>query len=266
MSNLHPTALVDPRAEIHETAAVGPYAVIEGRVALGANCRVGPHCHLLEGTVLGEDNRLHAGVVLGDAPQDLAYRGASTGLRIGRGNTFREHVTVHRGTQEGTFTEIGDDNTFMAHCHVGHNSRVGCHAILANGVLLGGYVEIQDRAFLGGGAVVHQFCRIGTLAILRGLARISKDVPPYCMAVENNELVGLNAVGMKRTGFTLEQRAALKKAYATLFLSEHNLSQAIAEIERASQTAEVEGLIRFLRESSRGVARARRRPTIAPDE
>jgi UDP-N-acetylglucosamine acyltransferase len=266
MPSIHPTAVVDARAEIHGSAAIGPYTVVEGRVVVGAGCRVGPHCHLVGDTVLGENNRLHAGVVLGDAPQDLAYRDAATGLRVGNGNTFREHVTVHRGTREGTFTEIGDDNYLMAHCHVGHNSRVGHHVIVANGVLMGGYVEIQDRAFLGGGAVVHQFCRVGTLAILRGLARISKDVPPYCMAVENNELVGLNAIGLRRAGLPAERRAALKRAYALLFLSERNLSQALAELEGQPLTPESQHMAQFIRESRRGVGRARRKPSVEPDE
>lgn len=266
MPNIHPTAVVAPGAELHDTAVIGPHAVIEDRVVLGAGCRIGPHCHLLGDTSLGEDNRLHAGVVLGDIPQDLSWRDAPAGLRIGRGNTFREHVTIHRGARENTFTEIGDDNYFMAHCHVGHNSRVGNHAILANAVLLGGYVEIQDRAFLGGGAVVHQFCRIGALAILRGLARISKDVPPCCMAVENNELVGLNAIGMKRAGFSAEQRNALKKAYVALFLSNRNLSQALAAMETEPRTPDVERLLQFIRDSHRGVCRARKRPTLEPDE
>lgn len=266
MASIHPSAIVDPRAEIHKTAGIGPFTVIEGRVVVGPRCQIGPHCHLIGETVLAEDNRLHAGVVLGDSPQDLSYRDAPTGLHIGRGNTFREHVTVHRGTKEGTFTEIGDDNFLMAHCHVPHNCRIGNHVIIANGVLMGGYAEIEDRAFLGGGAVVHQFCRVGTLAILRGLARISKDVPPYCMAVENNELVGLNTIGMKRAGFSVEQRSALKKAYTSLFLSERNLSQALAEVEKGPLTGEVQRLLQFLRDARRGVCCARRKPSIDPDE
>ena len=266
MASIHPTAIIDSRAEIHETARIGPFTVIEEGVVVGPRCRIGPHCHLIGETVLAEDNRLHAGVVLGDSPQDLSYRDAPTGLRVGRGNTFREHVTVHRGAKEGTFTEIGDDNYLMANCHVPHNCRIGNHVIIANGVLMGGYAEIEDHAFLGGGAVVHQFCRVGTLAILRGLARISKDVPPYCMAVENNELVGLNTIGMKRAGFSVEQRTALKKAYAALFLSDQNLSQAMESLEQAPQTAEVGQLVRFLHESRRGSCRARHKPSIEPDE
>lgn len=261
MSTIHPTALVDPKAELDCSVQIGPYTVVEAGVQIGGRSRIGPHCYLIKGTLLGEDNIVHTGCVLGDEPQDLTYAGVPTRLIIGRGNRFREHVTIHRGTKEGTATQIGDGNYLMAHCHVAHNCRIGNHVIIANGVLLGGYVEIEDRVFLGGGAVVHQFCRIGTLAMLRGLARISKDVPPYCMAVENNELVGLNSIGMKRVGFSLSQRSKLKEAYLTLFLSGLNMTQALTTLERKSTITESHHLLEFIRHSKRGTCTARKKPT-----
>ena len=266
MSYIHPSAVIDSKAEIAESVEIGPYTVIGAHVKIGAGCRIGPHCHLIGHTILGADNIVHAGCVLGDDPQDLAYQGVATRLVIGQRNRFREHVTAHRGTKEGSATEIGNDNYLMAHCHVAHNCRVGNHVILVNGVLLGGYVEVEDRAFLGGGAVVHQFCRVGTLAILRGLARISKDVPPYCMAVENNELVGLNSVGLKRAGFSLEQRAKLKEAYAILFLGGLNITQALANLEKDAMTPEVRHLMQFIRNSKRGTGAARKKPTDLGEE
>lgn len=261
MSAIHPTAVIHPKAEVDGSVEVGPYAIVDAEARIAAGCRIGPHCHIMGKTVLGADNRLHAGCVLGDEPQDLTYDGAATGLVIGKGNRFREHVTVHRGTREGSVTEIGDDNYFMANSHVAHNCRIGNRVILVNGVLLGGHVEVEDRAFLGGGAVVHQFCRIGTLAILRGLARISKDVPPYCMAVENNELVGLNSVGLKRAGFSAAQRSRLKETYATLFLGGFNMTQALADLEKSEMTAEMHHLVQFIRNSRRGTCVARKKPT-----
>lgn len=261
MALIHPTAVVGSQAELDGTVQVGACTVIEDGVRLGPRCRIGPHCHLLGNTTLGADNVVHAGCVLGGDPQDLAYTGAVTRLAIGSGNRFREHVTVHRGTREGTATEIGDGNYFMAQSHVAHNCRIGNHVIMVNAVLLGGYVEVEDRAFLGGGAVVHQFCRVGTLAILRGLARISKDVPPYCMAVENNELVGLNSVGIKRAGFSVEQRNKLKDAYATLFLNGLNITQALASLEQNPLTPELDHLAGFIRSSKRGICAARKKPT-----
>ncbi len=266
MQVIHPTAIIDPKAELHSSVQVGPYTVIEAGVRLDAGCRVGPHCHLTGSITMGKDNVIHAGCILGDAPQDLAYQAAETSLQVGDGNCFREHVTIHRGTKEGSATEIGNGNYFMAHSHVAHNCQIGHHTIIVNGVLLGGYVEVGDRAFLGGGAVVHQFCRVGTMAILRGLSRISKDVPPFCMAVENNELVGLNSVGLKRGGFSLEQRSRLKETYAALFLSGYNFSQALEKLEKQEVTAEVSLLMQFIRSSKRGVCTARKKPTDLGEE
>lgn len=263
---VHPTAVIHPKAELGGSVEIGPHTVVDEGVKIAEGCRIGPHCYLTGDTTLGADNILHAGCVLGDAPQDLAYQNAPTRLVIGKGNRFREHVTVHRGTREGTATEIGNDNYFMAHCHVAHNCRIGNHVVIVNAVLLGGYVEVEDRAFLGGGAVVHQFCRVGTLAMLRGLSRISKDVPPYCMAVENNELVGLNAVGLKRAGLSIQQRSRLKEAYTTLFLSGLNTSQALGKLEKGDLTAELHHLLRFIRASKRGTCAARKKPTDLGEE
>jgi UDP-N-acetylglucosamine acyltransferase len=259
MGSIHPTAIIHSKAELDSSVEVGPYTVIEAGVKIGKGSKIGPHCHLIGTTSLGENTRIHAGCVLGDTAQDLSYQGAPTSLVVGNGNTFREHVTVHRGTKEGTATTIGDGNYFMANAHIAHNCSIGNHVIIANAVLLGGYVEIQDRAFLGGGTVVHQFTRVGTLSILQGLTRITKDVPPFCTAIENNELGGLNSIGMKRAGLSIEQRSKLKKAYATFFLEGFNISQAIEELEKQELTPEVHLMVRFIRHSKRGVCTARKK-------
>lgn len=261
MSLIHPTAVVHPQAQIAPSVEIGPYSVIDAGVRIGERCHIGPHCHLTGQTTLGEGNRVHTGCVLGDWPQDLSYKGAPTELRIGNDNTIREHVTIHRGTKEGSATEIGNNNYLMAQCHVAHNCRIANHTIIVNAVLLGGYAEVEDRAFLGGGAVLHQFCRIGTLAILRGGSRISKDVPPYCMAVENNELVGLNTVGLKRAGLSPDQRSRLKEAYSSLFLGGMNLTQALEDIQSRDKTVEVQRLIDFIQGSRRGICSSRLKPT-----
>ncbi len=258
---IHPTAVIHPSAQLGADVRVGPYTVIDEHVRIGTRCVIGPHCHLTGHTTLGEENEVHAGCVLGGTPQDLAYRGAVSHLTLGHRNKIREHVTIHRGTTEGSATIIGDDNFLMAHCHVGHNCTLGNHVIVVNGVLLGGYVEVQDRAFLGGGAVVHQHCRIGTLAMIRGLSRISKDVPPFCMAVENNELVGLNAVGLKRSGFAPDQRSNLKGAYSILFMQGLNLTQGIEAVQKKALTSEVHLLLDFIQKSKRGIGRPRSKPT-----
>jgi len=170
---IHPTALIHPQAKLDATVQVGPYAVIDGGVELGAHCVVGPHVYLTGLTTIGARNRFHAGCVIGDAPQDLKYQDEPTRLLIGDDNVFREHFTVHRSNQAAGATVIGSHSFLMASSHVGHNCRLGDHVILANGALLAGHVTVQDRAFISGNCLVHQFARVGTLAIMRGGAAIS---------------------------------------------------------------------------------------------
>ena len=226
---IHPTAIIHPKAKLDATVQVGPFAVIDAGVELGANCIVGPHVYLTGETKIGTGNRFHAGCVIGDAPQDLKYKDEPTRLRIGDENVFREHVTIHRSTKSDAETIIGSHNFFMANSHVAHNCTVGDHAILANGALLGGHAVVQDRAFISGNGLVHQFTRVGTLALMQGGAAISKDLPPFTVAFRENEICGLNIVGLRRAGFTAEQRLELKRLYHLLFRSGKNLREALAE-------------------------------------
>jgi UDP-N-acetylglucosamine acyltransferase len=265
MPAIHPTAVIHPEAEIDSSVDIGPYTVIDEGVTVGPETKIGPHCYITGRTSIGKKNRIHAGCILGDEPQDLAYSGVPTSLKIGDSNIIREHVTIHRGTKEGTSTELGNENFLLANCHVAHNCQIGSQVIIVNAVLLGGYVEVQNRAFLGGGAVVHQFCRVGELSILRGLARISKDVPPFCMAVENNELVGLNLVGLRRAHLGAEQRDQLKSAYKKIFHSGLNVTQALGEVKGIA-SGEVQRLVEFIETSKRGICTARHQPTELGEE
>ncbi len=172
---IHPTAIIHPAAKLHPTVRVGPYAVIDADVELGADCVVGPHAYLTGVTKIGNGNKFFAGAVIGEAPQDLKYKDEPTRVSIGDNNVFREHVTVHRATKPDGLTLIGSNNFLMANAHVGHNCDVGNHVILANGALLGGHVTVSDRAFISGNAVVHQFVRIGTLAMTQGVSGFSQD-------------------------------------------------------------------------------------------
>lgn len=250
---IHPTAIVHHKARLDSTVSVGPYAVIEEHVALGPGCRVGPHVYLTGHTTIGADNVFHAGCVIGDAPQDLKYKDAPTRLRIGEGNIFREHVTVHRANQLEEDTVIGSDNFLMAHCHVGHNAQLGNHVIIANGALIAGHVAVADRVFLSGNCLVHQFVRLGTLALMQGGSAISKDLPPYCVARGDNGICGLNIVGLRRAGFTSDQRLELKRLYHALFRSGQKLRAALeaARQEFTSEAAHV--LLDFVASSQRGV-------------
>ena len=250
---IHPTAIIHPKAKLDSTVSVGPFAAIDESVELGANCVVGPHVYLTGWTTIGAGNRFHAGCVIGDAPQDLKYDGAPTRLRIGDHNVFREHVTAHRSTRPDAETIIGSHNFLMAGAHVAHNCVVGDYVILANGALLAGHAVVQDRAFISGNALVHQFCRVGALALMQGGSIISQDLPPFTVALRLNEICGLNVVGLRRAGFTAEQRMELKRLYHLLFRGGKNLRTAMTEAQKKFTGAPAKALLDFIAEAKRGV-------------
>ena len=250
---IHPTAIIHPKAKLDSTVCVGPYAVIDERVELGADCVVGPHVYLTGLTTAGTHNVFHAGCVIGDEPQDLKYQGEPTRVRIGDHNVIREHATVHRSSKPDEETIIGSHNFLMANSHVGHNCQLGDHTIIANGVLLAGYAEVQDRAFLSGNSVVHQFCRVGTLALMQGGSAISQDLPPFTVALRGNEICGLNVIGLRRAGFTAEQRLELKRLYHALFRSGKNLRAAVEEAQKSFTSPTAKTLLDFVAEAKRGV-------------
>ena len=250
---IHPTAIVHPKAKLDPTVQVGPYVVIDEGVEVGPQCIIGPYVYLTGLTMIGLHNRFHAGCVIGDAPQDVKYDGAPTRLRIGDHNLFREHVTVHRSNATGTETVIGSNNFLMANSHVAHNCRLGDFVILANGALLGGHVTVHDRAFISGNCLVHQFTRVGTLALMQGGAGISKDLPPFTVALRDNEICGLNSVGLRRAGFTAGQRLELKQLYHALFRRGQNLRNALAAARKKFTSTASKTLLDFVAASERGI-------------
>jgi len=251
--SIHPTALVDPLAAIHPEADIGPYVVIDGPVRIGRGTRVLAHAVLTGNTQIGEDNEIHMGAVIGHVPQDVAYKGQQSFLKIGHRNIIREHSQIHRATVEGSATVIGDDNFFMHHSHVAHNCQIGNQTIIAGGALLAGYVQVEDRAFVSGNCVVHQFVRIGTLAILRGLSRTSRDVPPFCIMDGTHTVRGLNVVGLRRVGFDRERIRALRQAFSRLFRQKINLKRAVEELRMEPCSPDVLYLLDFIQQSKRGV-------------
>jgi UDP-N-acetylglucosamine acyltransferase len=258
---IHVTSVVHPQAKLHPSVEVGPYAVIDDSVELGAHCTVGPHVYLTGRTTIGAHNQFHAGCVIGDAPQDLKYKGEPTRLRIGDHNTFREHVTAHRSNSVAEDTVIGSHNFLMAHCHIAHNCQLADHIIVANGALLAGHVQVQDRAFISGNCFIHQFCRVGMLSFMQGGAGISKDLPPFTVArLGGNKLGGLNTVGLRRAGFTAQQRLELKSLYHRLFYPRGNFSQVFAQarMDFTSPTAQI--LLDFIAQAKRGVCMAKGTP------
>lgn len=250
---IHQTAVIHPKAKLDASVRVGPFAVIDEDVELGANCIVGPHVYLTGQTKIGAKNIFHAGCVIGDAPQDLKYKNEPTRLRIGDGNVFREHVTVHRSTISDGETIIGSNNFLMANSHVAHNCQISNHVILANGALLGGHAVVQDRAFISGNCLVHQFCRVGRLALMQGGAAISKDLPPFCVALRENEMCGLNVVGLRRANILTQERAELKRLYHLMFRSGKKFQDALAGAEKKFSSAPAKILLEFVTAAKRGV-------------
>ena len=250
---LHPTALIAPTAQLAPDVQVGPYAVIDGHVTLGPGCVVGPHAYLTGHTTAGARNRFHASCVIGDTPQDLKFDGAPTRLVIGDDNVFREHVTLHCATKPDTCTVIGSHCFIMGNAHIGHDVQVRDHAIICNGVAIAGFAVIGERAFLSANSLVHQFCRVGPLALLQGGAAVSKDVPPFCIATGINSICGLNTIGLRRGGFTAEQRTELKRLYHLLFRSGKLRRDALAEAGAIATGTAVKLFLEFVAVSKRGV-------------
>jgi UDP-N-acetylglucosamine acyltransferase len=250
---IHPTAIVHSQAKLDSTVQVGPYAIIDAGVEVGPGCVIGPQVYLTGLTAIGAHNRFYAGCVIGEAPQDLKYRGEATRLRIGDHNVFREHVTVHRSNQAAGETVIGSQNFLMAHSHVAHNCLLGDFVILANGALLAGHVSVDDRAFLSGNCVVHQFVRVGTLALMQGGSAISKDLPPYTVGWGVNRICGLNTVGLRRAGVALADRLELKQLYRALFREGRNLRAAVASAQNQFSSPCAKLMLDFVAASKRGV-------------
>lgn len=254
-ANVHATAVVDPAAQLGEGVNVGPYAVIGPKARLGARCQVGPHC-VIENVRAGEDNRFNASVFAGTPPQDIRNSGDEFFVVIGKGNTFRECVTLNRGTKSDTL--IGDGCFVMAYAHVAHDCRVGNGVILVNNATLAGHVQVEDGAILSGFAAAHQFCRVGRLAMVSGLSGVVLDIPPFCTATGTRaELAGLNLVGMRRGGVPKDSIRQVREAYKTLFLRNLPLAEALARVRATNPCPEVGYLIAFIEASKRGVARPR---------
>lgn len=251
---IHATAIIEPEAQVDPSAQIGPYTVIEGPVRIGAGCHIAAHVHILGHTTIGAGCRIHSGAVVGDWPQDRSYAGAVSFCRIGNETVIREHVTIHRGTAPGSETVIGDRCLLLAHSHVAHNCRLGDDILLVNGALLAGHVTVGNRAVISGNAGVHQYCRIGELAMIGGLAKITRDVPPFLMFDGAGECVGVNVVGLKRAGCSREERQDVKLIYKALYRTPGSFSRVKAEMESIITTRAGRTLLEFLKAPShRGI-------------
>lgn len=249
------TARISPEVELAPDVAVGPGVIIEGPSRIGAGTRILAHAYIGPYTTIGEHNLIGFGAIIGGEPQDYAFTGEESYTIIGNHNIIREYVTIHRGTKPGSATRLGDHNFLMGLSHMAHNSQVGNHVVVVNGALVGGYVEVGDRAVISANCLIHQFCRVGTLAIMRGGSRTSRDVPPFAIMDGVHTVHGLNLVGLKRAGFTTAQIAPLRQAFRILFHRRRNLKEALRQVENdVPPTPEVLHLLEFIRSSTRGVA------------
>ena len=229
---IHPTALIHHSAELADDVEIGPYVCIDGHAIIGSGCIIQAHAVLAGKVRLGKNNLLGYGAVVGAEPQDHAFRPEiNSEVIIGDNNRIREYCTIHRGTSEGSATTVGNDNFFMAGTHLGHNTTVGNHVIIANSVLLAGHVEVQDNAFIGGGTAFHQYVRVGQVAIAQGNSGFTKDIPPFTIAAMRNSIIGLNVVGLRRAGFSADERLEIKNAFKLLYKSGLNTTQAVERAE-----------------------------------
>ena len=258
MTEIHKTAIVHPKAEIGDDVVIGPYAIIGENVKIGSRTKIGAHVVIEGWTEIGEDCTFFHMASVGTIPQDLKFSGEETRLKVGRGNTFREFVTLNCGTQAGGGeTVIGDHNFLMAYVHVAHDCKIGNRVIMANAATLAGHIHIGDHAVIGGLVGVHQFVKIGAYALVGGCSAVAQDIPPFMSAAGvHARLYGLNLVGLKRHGFTQERIRDLKKAYRIIFRSGLTLKEAIKKVQDAvGMSPDVQELLKFVESSERGICR-----------
>lgn len=259
--SIHPTASIDPKAELDSSVIVGPYAVIEGKVRIDAGTRVEPHAVISGPTTIGKRNLIGSFATVGGAPQDMSYKGEPTELHIGDDNQIREYASIHRGTPGGNGkTVIGNSNLLMAYIHIAHDCILGSNIILANVATLAGHVEVGDRASIGGLVAIHQYCRIGEYSYIGGISGLSLDVPPYVIVAgtrNRTRISGLNKIGLRRNGFDRETINKLDKAFKIIFRDPNLLLKDALQVARTEITGcpEVDTLITFFENSKRGVVK-----------
>ncbi len=255
MVDIHPTALVSPKAKLDDNVKIGPFAVIEDDVEIGYGTSVGPHAVIYNGSRLGKNINVFQAASVGNLPQDLKFEGEDSLLFVGDNTTIREFVTLHRGTKETGYTKVGNKCLLMAYAHVAHDCIVGDNCIIANSVQLGGHVEIDDWVIIGGTSAVHQFVKIGKHVMIGGGYRVVNDVPPFILAAhEPLRYNGLNTVGLRRRGFSNEDIYKLKEAYALIYNPKLNYSQALEELRNKFPDDEnIKSVIEFIGNSKRGI-------------
>jgi UDP-N-acetylglucosamine acyltransferase len=259
-ARVHPTAILSPHVDLADNVEVGAYAILDGAIKIGPDCVIRPAVHIFGNVAMGRGNQVFTGAVLGEQPQHLRYNGEPTRVDIGDNNVFRENVTIHRGTTHSMTTRIGNGNFFMAGSHVAHDCDIGNNCIIANGALIGGHVVLHDNVYLSGNCAVHQFARIGRLALLSGCSATSKDIPPFIIQQNIDAVCGINVVGMRRAGLKLVQINAVRQAFRIIFRSNLTLPAALGTMEAEFGDVDViQEMIAFLRKCPKGINHMRGR-------
>ncbi len=249
-SLIHPTAVISEKSEIAPSVKIGAYAVIGDNVKIGSQTTVGAHVVIEGPTEIGANNRIFPGAVIGLEPQDLKYQGANSWVKIGNNNLIREYVTINRATDEGEVTTVGNRTLLMAYVHIAHNCVIGDEVVIANNVALAGHVQIEEKAIIGGVLGIHQFVHIGRLAMVGGMSRIDRDVPPYMLVAGNPARVrSLNLIGLRRRGYSSDEIIQLKKAFRILYRSGYSLEKALVQLECLADSETLQHLYQFVQES-----------------
>ncbi|MCP5537502.1 MAG: acyl-ACP--UDP-N-acetylglucosamine O-acyltransferase [Akkermansiaceae bacterium] len=252
MPEIHPSAIVSEQARLAEDVTVGPFCIVDAGVEIGPGCVIGAQSWITGNTRMGAGNHIGYGSIIGADPQAVGFDASiDSSVTLGENNNIREYVTIHRSTQAGGSTTVGNRNFLMTGVHLAHDVQMGSNNVLANNVMLAGHIKMGDHIFLGGGGGFHQYLHIGSYAIVQGNAVVSRDVPPFCMAHGRNELAGLNVIGLRRGGFTPEERADIKRAYHLLFRSGGNIAEALAAADKTTWTDVAKMLLHSARHASR---------------
>jgi UDP-N-acetylglucosamine acyltransferase len=259
VTQIHSTAVVEPGAVLGVDVTVGPFCVVEAGAVLGDGCRLDARAVIKSGVTLGKQNEVGEGTVIGGKAQHVVDKNRGGEIVIGDGNRIRENVTIHRGFADGALTRVGDNNLIMVGAHIGHDCRVGNNVILVNNCLLGGHVEVQDRAYLGGAVAVHQFCRIGRYVMVGGMARVTRDIPPFVLVDGHaTEVCGLNKVGLKRNGFSSEQLLQLKEAYRVIYRMGLRWTEVLESLSQNFTAGPASEFLPFFQSGKRGFVQERR--------
>jgi len=257
---IHATAIVSEEAVIGDNVSIGPYTVIDAGVTISNGCKIGPQVHITGLTTIGENTAIHKGAVVGDTPQDHSYTGFDAYTKIGSHCVIREYVTIHRGSKPEASTVIGDHCMLMAFAHVAHDCQVGDHVVIANQTTVAGHAVIADKVIISGGVWIHQFVQIGTMAMVGGCSKINQDIPPFCLVNHESQIAGLNAIGLKRNGFSGDERKAVRDAMKTILFSDMMRKDALQEVQdKYSGVAPVDTFVNFINSSKRGIQHTTKR-------